>query len=341
MKWPGGLTPRLAVSMLATWTISHLRRDPFPRYTPLNDGAGGRGLLLAPVNGRVLPDAAIWELLRLPGTPTAAFVSGLDRHRQDLMSDMRSWGSMVVTIRRSIYVVSQSPSLSGAAQQGAIHPLAQMGERLLHSLCALALRDCMRDPYRGQAMRLTARAAQTYSDAMSAAANATAAEGSFRLGAVLNYSGRSRQLALASLVGAEEAAIPGRYNLPAVPITVPTPDDLGAPRIPEELEMEFPLETLRELSEDVENLREACSEVLMAFHDLRAAHEQCRRDLVDRLGALETRVPATQTLASVEDLIAVQMASGNLLDRLRARVQRLELAADQPEDSAEERPGPA
>ncbi len=146
---------------------------------------------------------------------------------------------------------------------------------------------------------------------------------------------RSINEALASLVGRESMAVPGRFAPPGPP----PPDNLldplsmGVPRCAPELDDEFPLENLAELNDDMEALREACITTINAFQETRETVSVLRSDLLDRIIPLETRVPAVHTLVSLEDLEDYPEVGQGTVNRLRdvvndltARVTQLEVA---------------
>ena len=101
----------------------------------------------------------------------------------------------------------------------------------------------------------------------------------------------------------------------------------------QEVEDDFPLESLRELSDDVEALREACVGTVAAFQESREAVAALRADFLGRLAPMELRVPANHTFATLEDLQDYRELGQGHLERLRdvvsdlaARTARLEVA---------------
>ncbi len=83
---------------------------------------------------------------------------------------------------------------------------------------------------------------------MQLAVNSTAPARSLTLANVLNYSGPSHNEALASLVGQESMAVPGRFAPPPPPDNLPDLFSVGVPRVAPELDNEFPLENLVKLT---------------------------------------------------------------------------------------------
>jgi hypothetical protein len=74
---------------------------------------------------------------------------------------------------------------------------------------------------------------------MQPAANSTAPARSLTLANVLSYSGRSYNEALASLVGPESMAVPGRFSSPPPPDNLPDLLSVGVLRVAPELDNEF------------------------------------------------------------------------------------------------------
>ncbi len=90
-------------------------------------------------------------------------------------------------------------------------------------------------------VRWAQRAVHLFASSMQLAANSTAPARSLTLTKVLNYSARSYNEALASLVGPESMAVPGRFAPPPPPDNLPDLLSMGVPPVAPELDNEFPL----------------------------------------------------------------------------------------------------
>ena len=230
------------MAVVAAWTFGHERLHPFPRRGPaLPAPVRAPQILMAPLDAHIPSDAEIWEMAGIvPLSARERVAKELDQPRPGLLTKMISWANLVEILRDVVVATGRDPALAGAEQQEALRPLAGLGAKLRRAFTQMALADCI--PPNNREPRLTLRAVTLYATTMHLAANSTAPGRTLRLADALNYSGRSHKEALISLVGAESAAVPGRFGLP------PPPDDLldllqfGVPRMAQEVEDDLPLE---------------------------------------------------------------------------------------------------
>ena len=316
------------MAVVAAWTFGHERLHPFPRRGPaLPAPARAPQILMAPLDAHIPSDAEIWEMAGIvPLSARERVAKELDQPRPGLLTKMISWANLVVILRDVVVSTGHEPALAGAEHQEGC-----LGAKLRRAFTQMALADCI--PPNNREPRLTLRAVTLYATTMHLAANSTAPGRTLRLADALNYSGRSHKEALVSLVGAESAAVPGRFGLPPPPDDLPDLIHFGVPRMAQEVEDDFPLESLRELSDDVEALREACVGTVAAFQESREAVAALCADFLGRLAPIELRVPANHTFATLEDLQDYRELGQGHLERLRdvvsdlaARTARLEVA---------------
>ncbi len=247
--WMGSrpISVRAAASIVSTWTLTHLRDNPFPRVA-LAPGAGvGPGaqaarMLIAPLNAQILSDAALWLALDLGGPMPPSFAAESDTPRLGLLSMLEPLARIVVSFRSALSSVALHPVTSTPAGEEAIFPLAQLGGSWLPSFLRLVCAAVLPPAVAGddRAPRLAARAENLLCQTMAAVANAPTSLGTFRLSNVFDYKGNGPKTALISLVGEAAARVPGRYGPPPPPVTLPALEQLSVTRIAEDLGEDLP-----------------------------------------------------------------------------------------------------
>jgi hypothetical protein len=112
--------------MVASWTLSHGREEPFPQRGPVGDDLDGlQPMFLAAFNAHVPSDAEIWPMIRLlPPVREQAI------QHHDLLTRLTQLASTVIAIRAAVVAVGGDRAMDGMELHEALRPLAALGQRL-------------------------------------------------------------------------------------------------------------------------------------------------------------------------------------------------------------------
>ncbi len=153
-------------------------------------------------------------MLRLPPPVRETFARELDEPRLGLLTRLNQLAGLVIAIRTAVVAVGcNSQAMGGPEQQEALRPLAALGQRLRPIFLQMVVAEGLptNSTVGDREFRWARRATRLSAHTVQLAANSSTPPRSFTLANVLNFCGRSHNEALASLVGLESMAVPGRF----------------------------------------------------------------------------------------------------------------------------------